>query len=129
MVEKEVIIPKDGAPPAGPYSPAIKIGNFIFISGQIPINPNTGKIEVKNDIKEQTRVCLDNIGKILSSLDLSYDNIVKVTVFLKNINDFASMNEVYREYFNKKPPARSCVEVSNIPLGALIEIEAIAFYK
>ncbi len=122
------IIRTDKAPKAiGPYSQAVKIGNLMFLSGQLPINPITG--EIKGDIKVQTKQVLENIMAILSSAGASMQDIVKTTVFLKDLNDFNSMNEVFQEYFVKDPPARACVEVSKIPRGALIEIESIAIAR
>ncbi|MGB9857226.1 MAG: RidA family protein [Dictyoglomaceae bacterium] len=120
------IISTDKAPKAiGPYSQAVKVGNFVFISGQIPIDPNTGRV-VEGDIKEQTKRVLENIKGILESLGVSLNNVVKTTVFLKNMDDFSSMNEVYSSYFTENPPARSTIEVSRLPRGVDIEIEAIA---
>lgn len=120
-----MIIKTDKAPKAiGPYSQAIKSGNILFISGQVPINPATG--EITGDIKAQTRQVLENLKSILLAAGASPADVVKTTVFLKNLDDFNSMNEIYREYFSEDAPARSTIEVSRIPRGALIEIEAIA---
>ena len=122
------VIRTDQAPQAiGPYSQAIKAGGFIFISGQLPINPKNG--EINGDIKVQTKQVLENIKSVLSSVDASLQDVVKTTVFLKDLNDFNSMNEVFLEYFVKDAPARACVEVSRIPKGALIEIESLAIVK
>lgn len=122
---KEVIF-TDNAPKAiGPYSQAIKVGNFVFISGQIPIDPKTGNL-VEGDIKEQTKRVIENIKAIIESIGGSLENIVKTTVFLKSLEEFSQMNEVYAEYFKDKPPARSTVEVSRLPKDVRIEIEAIA---
>jgi 2-iminobutanoate/2-iminopropanoate deaminase len=124
-MSKEVIF-TDKAPKAiGPYSQAIKFGNILFISGQVPVNPATG--ELTGDIKVQTRQVLENIKSILAAAGASANDIVKTTVFLKNLDDFTAMNEIYSAYFPKEAPARSTVEVARIPRGALIEIEAIAF--
>jgi 2-iminobutanoate/2-iminopropanoate deaminase len=124
-MSKEVIF-TDKAPKAiGPYSQAIKFGNILFISGQVPVNPATG--ELTGDIKVQTRQVLENIKSILAAAGASASDVVKTTVFLQNLDDFAAMNEIYCTYFPKKAPARSTVEVARIPRGALIEIEAIAF--
>lgn len=120
------IISTDKAPKAiGPYSQAVKVGNFLFISGQIPIDPLTGKI-IEGDIREQTKRVLENIKGILESVGGSLENIVKTTVFLKNMDEFSSMNEVYSSYFSKNPPVRSTIEVSRLPRDVSIEIEAIA---
>lgn len=122
MVER---ILTDRAPLAvGPYSQAIKVGNFIFVSGQIPIEPQTNKI-VKRNIKLQTERVIKNIEEILKKAGSSLDNVVKTTVFLRNMKDFEKMNYVYASFFKNKP-ARSTVEVSNLPKGVLIEIECIA---
>jgi len=122
---KEVVF-TDNAPKAiGPYSQAIKVGNFVFISGQIPIDPKTGNL-VEGDIKEQTKRVIENIKAIIESIGGSLENIVKTTVFLKSLEEFSQMNEVYAEYFKDKPPARSTVEVSRLPKDVRIEIEATA---
>ena len=122
------VISTDKAPAAvGPYSQAIKTGNLLFVSGQIPINPATNTIT--GDIQSQTRQVLDNLRAVLAAGGGSLSDIVKTTVFLKSLNDFSTMNEVYRQYFIDSPPARSTVEVAGIPKGALVEIEAIAIVK
>jgi len=126
MVKK--IVSTDQAPAAvGPYSQAIQSDNLVFISGQIPLNPATNSIN--GDIQSQTKQVLENISGILSSCGLSLDNVVKTTVFLKDLNDFSSINEVYGQYFKDNLPARSTIEVSGIPKGALVEIEAIAVFN
>jgi 2-iminobutanoate/2-iminopropanoate deaminase len=125
------IVKTDKAPKAiGPYSQAIKAGNLLFVSGQLPIDPATGAIagETGGDIKTQTRQSLDNVKAILTAAGLSMKDVVKTTVFLEDLNDFADMNTVYQEYFPSDPPARSCVEVSDIPKDASVEIEVIAVY-
>jgi 2-iminobutanoate/2-iminopropanoate deaminase len=121
---KEVIFTEKAPKAIGPYSQAIKSGNLLFISGQVPVNPTTG--ELTGDIKVQTRQVLENLKSILLAAGASTIDIVKTTVFLKNLDDFNIMNEVYREYFPNNAPARSTIEVIRIPRGALIEIEAIA---
>lgn len=108
----------------GPYSQATRFGNMIITSGQIPVNPETG--EMPKTIKEQTRQSLENVKAILEEAGVSMDNVVKTTVFLDNMNDFAQMNEVYAEFFKGTYPSRSAVEVARIPKDALVEIEAIA---
>jgi 2-iminobutanoate/2-iminopropanoate deaminase len=119
------IIKTDKAPEAiGPYSQGVKLGNLLFVSGQVPFSRATGKMG--GDIKEQTRQSLENLKAILIAAGTSPANVLKTTVFLKNLDDFATMNEIYQEYFPKDPPARSTIEVSRIPRGSLIEIEAIA---
>jgi 2-iminobutanoate/2-iminopropanoate deaminase len=120
-----LIIKTTNAPEAiGPYSQAVKLGNLLFVSGQLPIDPATGKIT--GDIKEQARQSLENLKAILIASGASLVNVLKTTVFLKNMDDFTLMNGIYQVYFPKDAPARSTVEVARIPRGALIEIEAIA---
>jgi len=109
----------------GPYSQGIDTGAFIFTSGQIPINPETGKIE-SIKIAEQTRQVLENLKNIIISSGSDMAKIVKTTLFIKDMDDFPVINEIYSEYFKKPYPARACVEVSRLPKNALIEIEAIA---
>ncbi|HXH07046.1 MAG TPA: RidA family protein [Vicinamibacterales bacterium] len=109
----------------GPYSQAIRAGTLLFVSGQVPIDPATGAL-VDGDIRAQTRRVLDNIGEILRAAGASYDAVVRATVFLADLDDFAAMNEVYAEYFPPPAPARSTVEVSRLPRGARIEIDVIA---
>ncbi|MBN2437806.1 MAG: reactive intermediate/imine deaminase [Deltaproteobacteria bacterium] len=108
----------------GPYSQGIRIGQLVFVSGQIPLRPETG--ELLTDIKDATRQCLDNVKAILEVGGANMDAIVKVTVFMCNMGDFAAMNEVYRIYFPKNPPARVAVQVVKLPREAIIEIEAVA---
>lgn len=123
-MDKE-IIKTDQAPAAiGPYSQAVKTGNFIFVSGQVPLDPVSGQIQ--GDIQSQTHQVLKNIQAILLAAGASLKDILKTTVFLKNLDDFSALNEVYQKYFPGEAPARSTVEVSRIPKGALVEIEAIA---
>jgi len=120
------VIQTDKAPKAiGPYSQAIQAGNFLFLSGQIPLNPKTGEL-IQGDIREQTQQVLENIKRILESQGLRMENMVKSTIFLKDIANFNQVNEVYGNYFPSSPPARSTVEVSKLPRNAEIEIEAIA---
>lgn len=108
----------------GPYSQAIVSGGLVFTSGQIPINPASGSIDAK-DIEGQTRQVMENLSAVLEASGSSLSKAVKTTCFLKDINDFAAFNNIYAEYFTKKP-ARSCVEVANLPKGALVEVEVIA---
>lgn len=109
----------------GPYSQGIIASPFVFVSGQIPIDPKTG--QMPDDIETQTNMVFSHIQAVLNQSSLSMDDIVKTTVFLKNLKDFQVMNEIYAEYFNAPYPARSTIEVSNLPKGALIEIECIAY--
>ena len=124
-MEKRVIH-TDKAPKAiGPYSQAIQAGNLLFLSGQIPLDPVSGEL-VKGDIREQTRRVLENLKGVLESQHLGMDDVVKVTIFLKDIGNFNQVNEIYATYFPSSPPARSTVEVARLPRDAGIEIEAIA---
>jgi len=125
-MEKEVMVNKKAPSAIGPYSPALKVGNLIFASGQLPIDPKTGEM-IKGDIEAQARRALDNLKAVLEPYSIGLENVVKTTIFLKDMNNFARVNEVYGEYFKEKFPARSCVEVSRLPKDAEIEIEAIAF--
>lgn len=122
-MKKEIVT--DNAPKAiGPYSQGIMYGDLIFASGQIPVNPASG--EIASGIKEQTKQVLENVSAILKSAGSSIENVIKTTVFIKNMNDFADMNGVYETYFKKPYPARSTVEVARLPKDVLVEIEVIA---
>lgn len=121
---KTVINTKNAPEALGPYSQAIKIGDMIFTSGQIPINPETK--ELVTEIKKATKQSLTNIKNILEEAGTSMDKVVKTTVFVKDLNDFAAVNEVYATFFDGEPPARSCVQVAKLPLDAPVEIEVIA---
>jgi len=121
---KKTIIAADKLPVVGPYSAAVEACGFIFISGQIALDPKTG--EAITDIKSATRQVLTNMQTILETADLKLTDIVKTTIYLKNITDFAAVNEVYAGFFPEDPPARSTIEVSSLPKGVPIEIEAIA---
>lgn len=119
------IIKTDKAPKAiGPYSQGIDLENMIFFSGQIPLNPKTGTMP--EGIEAQTKQSLENIKGLLESQNLDFSNVVKTTVFLQSMDDFATMNNIYAQYFEEPYPARSAVEVAKLPKGALIEIEIIA---
>jgi len=120
------VIQTEKAPEAiGPYSQAIQAGSFLFLSGQIPLDPKTGNL-MKGDIQKQTRQILENIKGVLESQGLRMENVVKTTLFLKDITNFNQVNEVYATYFPSSPPARSTVEVTKLPRDADMEIEAIA---
>lgn len=120
------IIDTNNAPAAiGPYSQAIVINNMIFTSGQLPLNPETG--EIPESIKDQTKQALKNVKAVLYAAGSNLNNVVKTTVFLKDMGTFAEMNEIYKEFFSDNYPARSAVEVAKLPKDALIEIEAIAY--
>jgi 2-iminobutanoate/2-iminopropanoate deaminase len=121
---KQVISTK-GAPGAiGPYSQAIKAGNFVYTSGQLPINPANG--ELIDDIKKATEQSLENVKAILQEAGTTMDKVIKTVVFLRDMNDFSAMNEVYGTYFKENAPARSCVQVARLPKDAVVEIEVVA---
>ncbi|MBE5981430.1 MAG: RidA family protein [Paenibacillaceae bacterium] len=118
-------IVSDNAPKAiGPYSPGICINGLVFLSGQLPVNPETGKIEAK-DIKGQTRQSLLNVKALLDAGELTFENVIKTTVFLADMQDFSEMNEVYSEYMKIPYPTRSCVQVAALPMNARVEIEVL----
>ena len=121
----KVISTKKAPAAIGPYSQAIQVGNLVYTSGQIPIDPATGAF-VEGGIKEQTRQSLSNVRAILEEAGLSMANVVKTTVFMAEMNDFADMNAVYAEFFTEPYPARSAVAVKTLPKGALVEIEVVA---
>jgi 2-iminobutanoate/2-iminopropanoate deaminase len=127
-MEKKVVFTEKAPKPIGPYSQAIIAGNLIFIAGQIPIDPATNQV-VQGDIKEQTRRVLENLRAILESVGATFDDVVKVTIYMKDLNEFSAMNEVYSEYFKNSPPARTTVEVSRLPRDVKIEIDLIAIVK
>jgi len=121
---KEIIFTKKAPAAIGPYSQGNKIGDLIFTSGQLPLNPETG--ELYDEIKMATKQSLENVKAIVEAGGSSLDKVVKVVIFLKDMEDFAFVNEVYSEYFKENSPARSCVQVEKLPKDALIEIEAVA---
>jgi 2-iminobutanoate/2-iminopropanoate deaminase len=120
------IVSTNSAPAAiGPYSQAVKVGNFVYTSGQIPLDPETGKL-VDGDITAQAERVLNNLSSLLEASGTSIDKVVKTTCFLTNLDDFQAFNEVYARYFGEGQPARSTVEVSRLPAGATVEIECVA---
>jgi len=119
-------IHSDDAPKAiGPYSQAIRAGNLVFLSGQIPLDPASGKL-VEGDIRVQTQRVMDNLGAVLAASGLTFDSVVKSTIYVVDLNDYATVNEVYGERFKEHPPARSTVQVAALPRGARVEIDLIA---
>lgn len=121
------IIKTDGAPKAiGPYSQAVEAGGFVFVSGQIPIDPKTGNV-VQADIKAQAKLVMDNAAAILAAAGCGMPDVVKSTIYLKSMADFAAVNEVYGSYFTSDPPARATVEVSRLPKDAAIEMDFTAW--
>ncbi len=125
----KTVISTVNAPAAiGPYSQAIRVGNFLYTSGQIPFDPKTMQL-VSQDIKEQTKQVMENLKGIFEEAGTSFDKVIKMTVFIKDMNQFGDINEVYGKYFGENPPARSCVEVARLPKDVGIEIEAIAIVE
>jgi len=125
-VNKKEVIGSPNAPKAlGPYSAGIKSGSFVFLSGQTGLDPLTGNL-AEGGLEGQTRQCLENLKSILEDNGLEMANIVKTTVFLMDMGDFAKMNAIYAEFFNENPPARSTIQVAALPKNGLVEIEAIA---
>ena len=123
---EKVVVASPNAPKAiGPYSQAIKYGDFVYLSGQIPIDPKTGTIS-KGTIEEQTTLVLENLKAVLDASGLTMKNVLKSSVFLKNMDDFAKFNAVYATYFGENPPARETVEVARLPRDVLVEISVIA---
>ncbi|MBQ5637857.1 MAG: RidA family protein [Alistipes sp.] len=121
---KKVIASPLAPKAVGPYSQAIEANNTLYVSGQLPIDGSTGKMA--EGIEAQTRQSLDNLGHILREAGMDYSNVVKTTVLLDNIADFAAMNAIYATYFTSEMPARMCYEVAKLPMGALVEIDAVA---
>ena len=124
-MKKEIINTKKAPGAIGPYSQGVKIGNLIFTSGQIPIEPKSG--ELISYISKATSQCLENIKSILEEAGTSLDKVIKTVIYLKDLQDFSIVNQIYATYFTENQPARSCVEVSSLPKDASIEIEAIAY--
>ncbi|MGI8820801.1 MAG: RidA family protein [Chthoniobacterales bacterium] len=122
---KKIVSTTDAPAAVGPYSQAIRVGQLVFTAGQIPLDPKTGAL-VEGDIAAQTRRVLDNLSAVLKAENLTFSHIVKTTIFLMDMADFQTVNEVYASYFHEVPPARSTVQVSGLPKGARVEIECIA---
>ena len=122
---KKIISTNEAPAAVGPYSQAVRVGSTIYCAGQIPLDPKSGQI-VPGDIGAQTRRVLENITAVLKAEGLSFQNIVKTTIFLTDLADFQTVNEIYGSYFKQAPPARSTVQVPALPKGARIEIEAVA---
>ena len=125
---KKIISTNEAPAAIGPYSQAVRSGNFVFCSGQIPLDPKSGEI-VAGDIGVQTRRVMDNVAGLLRAEGLSFDDMVKTTIFLTNLGDFQTVNQIYGSYFKNDPPARSTVQVAALPRGANVEIEVIAAAK
>jgi 2-iminobutanoate/2-iminopropanoate deaminase len=123
---KDIVHTDRGPKPIGPYSQATKANGFLFMSGQVALDPKTGEMTGSSDIRQQTERVLENVKGILEAAGSNLHHVVKTTVFLKDMNDFPAMNEVYGRYFSSAPPARSTVQVSRLPKDALVEIEVTA---
>lgn len=122
---KKVIMTPHAPKPVGPYSQAVLVGQTLYCSGQIAIDPKTNEV-LKGSVKEEAELVMKNIGAVLKESDMSYDNIIKSTIFLINMGDFATVNEVYGQYFKTDPPARSTISVKELPKGVQVEIEVVA---
>ena len=124
-MEKQIINTTNAPAAIGPYSQAVKVGNLLYTSGQIPLNPATGELVI-GDVKKATERSMENVKAILEAAGTSLDKVIKTVVFIKDMNDFAAVNEVYGSYFTSNQPARSCVEVARLPKDVQVEIEVIA---
>jgi len=124
---KQAISSADAPKAIGPYSPAVRAGQLLFVSGQVPFDPATGQM-IEGDIAAQARRVLDNIGALLKAGGLAFNDIVRTTIFLADMNDFAAVNDVYATYFSQPFPARATVQVARLPKDARVEIDAIAAY-
>ncbi len=124
---KEIITTEDAPGAIGPYSQAVKTDNMVFCSGQIPIDPQTGEF-ISDDVAEQTHQVFKNLSAVLKAAGTNLNNVVKTTVFLADMNDFAAMNEVYAEYFSENKPARATVQAARLPKDARVEIDCIAVF-
>lgn len=124
---KTIIKPEGAVPAVGPYNQGVRAGDLLFCAGQIPLHPATGQL-VEGDIRAQTERVLENVKIILTSQNLAFANVVKTTVFLTNLADFAGMNEIYAKFFTADFPARSTIQVAALPRGAIVEIEVVAHY-
>jgi 2-iminobutanoate/2-iminopropanoate deaminase len=122
---RDIVLTDRGPKPIGPYSQAVRVNGFLFVSGQVALDPKTGEMTA-GDISQQSERVLENVKGIVEAAGSKLAHVVKTTVFLKNMNDFAAMNEVYARFFTAAPPARSTVEVARLPKDALVEIEVIA---
>jgi len=125
---KKIVYTKNAPSPIGPYSQAVRYGDLLFVSGQVAINPSTGQFE-SGDVKAQTKLVMENLKAILAEEGLSFAEVLKCSIFIKDMNDFPLVNEIYGSYFKSEPPARETVEVARLPKDALVEISLIAGVK
>ena len=126
MTERKTVSTSRAPAAIGPYSQAVRAGDLLFCSGQIPLDPSSGEIVGPGDIQAQTRACLKNLQAVLEAGGSSLERVVKTTVFLKDMDTFPAMNQVYREFFPQDPPARAAVEVARLPKDVLVEIQCVA---
>jgi 2-iminobutanoate/2-iminopropanoate deaminase len=126
--QKEAIIPAGGAKPLAPYSPGIRYGKFVFTSGQVGLDPETGKL-VEGGVEAQARQVMKNLKAVLEAAGCGMDDVLKCTVFMRDMADYGAINDIYGEYFGETPPARSAVAVLGLPIDALVEIEAVAIRR
>lgn len=126
-LQKEIILTDQAPAPIGPYSQAVRVGDFLFCSGQIPLDPKTGQI-ASQQITGQAECVMENIRAVLKAAGLGFENVFKTTIYLKSMGDFPQVNEVYGKYFKTAPPARSTVEVARLPKDVLVEVEVTAHY-
>jgi 2-iminobutanoate/2-iminopropanoate deaminase len=124
--DRRVIATADAPKAIGPYSQAVVAGQLVFCSGQIPLDPKTGEMVGAADVRAQARQVMQNLGAVLAAAGSSFDRVVRTTIFLQDLADFAPVNEIYAGYFKDAPPARATVQVAGLPRGALVEIDAIA---
>jgi 2-iminobutanoate/2-iminopropanoate deaminase len=127
-MKPQPVAPPSAPKPVGPYSHGIRVGDFLFCSGQIPLDPGTGHL-IEGGIEKQTERVLENVRLLLTDQGLDFSNVVKTTVFMTNLSEFAAMNAVYGRYFKPPFPARSTVQVSALPKGAIVEIEIVAHFS
>ena len=127
-MQKHAVSSPDAPAAIGPYSPALRAGQLLFVSGQVPIDPATGQM-IEGDVTTQTRRVLDNVGALLMAADRSFADVVRTTIFLADMNDFASVNAIYGQYFSEPYPARATVQVARLPKDARVEIDVIASYE
>lgn len=123
---KKIVTSSKAPAPVGPYSQAVEVNNFLYCSGQIPLDPETNEL-VMDSIEAQTQQVMQNTSAVLAAAGLSMDHVIKTAIFITDMNDFAKINEVYAKFFSEEPPARSCVQVAALPKGVNVEIEVIAY--